>query len=217
VFEVPDGKLVWSTQIESSTELGDIALSPDGLHVVIDTGFDAESQQFNAKVVDISTNATVAVLHTCNPLSDILFSDDGSRLITADWCSDVVVYDSVSWDPIVTLGRGRGGAVSDAAVQGDLVATVGYDDMLRIRSFVSSELIAEIPLAQPSLNVEFLENGHVLVLGRDGTFYEFATEATELLAIASERLVRSFSEEECIVYEIDPCPTLDELRARQGS
>ncbi len=37
-------------------------------------------------------------------------------------------------------------------------------------------------------------------------------DGTELADIAADRLTRSFLPEECVTYDIAPCPALDALR-----
>jgi hypothetical protein len=52
----------------------------------------------------------------------------------------------------------------------------------------------------------------LLVTTSDGPVLVLTLDWEELLDVARSRVTRSFSEEECEVYHIDPCPTLDELR-----
>lgn len=42
----------------------------------------------------------------------------------------------------------------------------------------------------------------------------FSLEADNLRSRAFDRVHRGFSSEECATYGIDPCPTLEEMRAR---
>lgn len=39
----------------------------------------------------------------------------------------------------------------------------------------------------------------------------FTLDPEELKSIALDRLTRGFTEEECGTYEVDPCPTLQEM------
>ena len=45
-------------------------------------------------------------------------------------------------------------------------------------------------------------------------FYSFEkmTERDRLLGVVKDSLQRGFKDSECSLYEIDPCPTLEELR-----
>jgi hypothetical protein len=54
---------------------------------------------------------------------------------------------------------------------------------------------------------------HLLVTSMvDGTLRKVTTDTAELLDIARSRVTRTFTDTECAVYRIDPCPTLDEVR-----
>ncbi|MEO6651281.1 MAG: hypothetical protein ABIP17_01320 [Ilumatobacteraceae bacterium] len=43
----------------------------------------------------------------------------------------------------------------------------------------------------------------------------FTLDPTLLRELAFEKLNHRFRPEECRTYDIDPCPTLDEMRARR--
>jgi hypothetical protein len=41
----------------------------------------------------------------------------------------------------------------------------------------------------------------------------FTLDVEELLGIARDRLTRGFTPEECVAYDLDPCPSLTAVRA----
>jgi hypothetical protein len=47
-----------------------------------------------------------------------------------------------------------------------------------------------------------------------GVGVEVSLAVDDLVADAQERLTRSFTVGECATYQIDPCPTLDDIRSR---
>ena len=55
-----------------------------------------------------------------------------------------------------------------------------------------------------------------VAMAGEGVIRVFAVELDDLVRIATTRLTRSFTETECRLYDIDPCPTLAEVWARAG-
>lgn len=55
--------------------------------------------------------------------------------------------------------------------------------------------------------------GYGLLDGETRRLTELTIDPDQLMASARQRLTRSFTESECSTYEIDPCPTLEELKS----
>ena len=100
---------------------------------------------------------------------------------------------------------------------GDLIASVGADAFLRVWS--GRSLVTEVQFDVDEMaNVEFIDDTHLLVTSGFGSAaIEVTLDADELLAIARSRLTRSFTAEECTTFEVDPCPTLSDLKKGTGS
>ena len=63
------------------------------------------------------------------------------------------------------------------------------------------------------LDVEFLDEQAIL-LGSEFEAVVLFLDADRLLQVAKSRLTRSFTENECATYGIDPCPTLEVMLSR---
>ena len=163
--------------------------------------------------VDLDSGQLMGSVEACNPNGEMLFSDDSSTLYTADWCSDIALFDTQNWTEIARYGRGQGGALDDIAVSGELAATAGSDNVIRVWNLSSGEVILEVPLNSRVPNVEFLDDDHVMAVSLEGDVLVFTLDPKELKEIALDRLTRGFTEEECGIYGIDPCPSLEEIRA----
>lgn len=94
-----------------------------------------------------------------------------------------------------------------------LAATTGTDNVVRVWQLDTREVVLELPLNSRISNVEFLDESHVLAVGLDGEVLVFTLDSDELKSIARQRLTRGFTHEECTIYNINPYPALEEMRA----
>ena len=61
--------------------------------------------------------------------------------------------------------------------------------------------------------VDFISNDRLAVVDNNsGSLRLFTIDPVELLEIARARVTRGHTETECKKYNIDPCPTLEEIR-----
>ncbi len=62
-------------------------------------------------------------------------------------------------------------------------------------------------------SVMFIDDSHLLVVPRvEPVALVLTLDPAELADIGTARLTRGFTENECVTYSIEPCPTLEELR-----
>lgn len=62
--------------------------------------------------------------------------------------------------------------------------------------------------------VTFLDNKTILVAPQGGgPLLRFTIDPAQLFDIASNSPNRGFSDTDCATYDIDPCPTLEEMRS----
>jgi WD40 repeat protein len=152
-------------------------------------------------------------------------SADASLLYVADWIGGVWIYDTSSWEVVATWqthdAQHRGIAISP---EGNRLATTAEDNFVKVwdvsgirgRSSVSEPLplLDRIPAPKPSDAAWLTEDRLVVFLADDAKWLEVSLSIDELVAAAQLRLTRSFSEGECAIYGIKPCPTLEEIRGR---
>ena len=131
-------------------------------------------------------------------------------------CGPLVLIDASTWDQVDAIQAHRG-RVLDAAVNpaGTLIASAGSDGFVRVWRVEDRSLYTEIGFHVDEIaNVEFINDTHLLVTAGIGNEAIVITlDPDELLMIARDRIVRTFTPDECSRFEINPCPTLAELKS----
>lgn len=144
--------------------------------------------------------------------NSIEFTSDGSRLLTAHSDGVVRLWDL---DTRQTLReyRGHQGRVWDASLSPDetTIASVGADRTVRLWDTATGELLLVLRDDPGPTSVSFSPGGkHLMVTGILGA-HIYLTDTAELVDLAKTRLIRGFTDQECVTYSIAPCPTLEEI------
>jgi WD40 repeat protein len=102
-------------------------------------------------------------------------------------------------------------AMSD---DGSLLATGASDGFVRVWAAASGDLVHEISFGPTEIQgVAFIAVDHLAVATRvEGSVLHFTLDQARLIDIVRASLTRTFTEVECSRYDIEPCPSLDELR-----
>jgi WD40 repeat protein len=97
---------------------------------------------------------------------------------------------------------------------GPLMATGASDGILRVWDAVTGELKQQMDFGGSQVQgLAFIDDRHVAV-GLTGAGLLFMTvDPAELLQTVRASLTRTFTATECATYGIEPCPTLEEIRA----
>ena len=144
-------------------------------------------------------------------LRNLVFSPDGRNLVGAsDAEANVVVVDTETWEQSAVLSGHRGTARDvDVSPDSRLIASSDSTGLVRIWNLSTGEALQGIPLKNEVTNVEFVDERHLLVTGRDGPdVYVMTTDVDELLEIARSRVTRDLTDEECRTYlHVDACPS----------
>ena len=213
VFDTETDAVLYRADIErdldSYTGAGVIGLSPDGSTFVYRS---AEEPLRVTTVVDLDDMSEIESTDQLDMNYEIIFSDDGTRVYAANWVGIIYVHDASTFELLDTLTRAQN-SLLDVAVRGDLVATVGFDNVVRVQSLDTHELELEIGLDVKAENIEWLNDDHLMVMAIDGSVLVFTVNSDELQEIALEALTRGFTDEECASFGIIPCPTLEEIRS----
>ena len=93
---------------------------------------------------------------------------------------------------------------------GALVAVTSGDGFVRIYTD-EGDLRHSIPLPNPS-DAWWLDEENLVVGTGNGPWTVLTIDSDRLLATVKASLSRGFTDAECSLYEIDPCPTLEELQ-----
>jgi WD40 repeat protein len=95
---------------------------------------------------------------------------------------------------------------------GTLIATMGSDGQLKVWDTATGALVAD--LGAFVWGHAFHPDGEHLIAGDTaGTIQVLTLNVDELIDIATSRITRSFTDDECATYRIDPCPTLEDLKS----
>jgi WD40 repeat protein/DNA-binding SARP family transcriptional activator len=136
-------------------------------------------------------------------------SADGRHLVAATQDSRLAVYDTDTGERVGPAWVAHDGMILDLEVASDSRTFVSASDdgTLKVWDLPSGRLLQTIPVGGPARNVEFVADHHVLA-STPGPLSIFTLNVDELLDIARDRLTRGFAPEECVAYDLDPCPSL---------
>ncbi len=152
------------------------------------------------------------------PGARLIVSPDGAFIVgTPDpqGASYLDVLDPETLDTVHHISGAHAGIINAIAVSQDasLIASGSIDEWVRVWSAEDGSLVHAIRADDQVFGLEFAnDDQHLLVTLETGDRFTYTLDPDELLEIARSRLTRGFTDAECARFEIDPCPTLDELR-----
>jgi WD40 repeat protein len=204
-----------------------VAFSPDGTRIAARAEGIAESLAdfgSHTAIFDLDGNQTMRV--ELDPpragASVVAFSTDGTTLLVngrlAGGAYDVSLWDPGTGELISTLGPVEGlVAAASFGPEGSRVA-VGDQSAVRVFDTETGTVLFTLPALNDDSLVTDLAFGPegtrlAAAVHGEGVLRVFAIDVDDLAGIAIERLTRSFTDTECRIYAIDPCPTLAEMRA----
>ena len=88
---------------------------------------------------------------------------------------------------------------------GDRVAAGDPDGSVELYDVASGEVSHKIPVGGDVNNLAFIDDDHLLVIPRSGPGYVVTVDVDELFRLAEERVLRTFTAEECERFGIDSC------------
>ncbi len=136
-------------------------------------------------------------------------SGDGRWLVTRG-AQEVQLVDTETWN-VRFLVDGfndiRGTAFNG---DGTLIAVADADSM-RIIDIETGLIAQQVQLPGVS-DIYFIDDETVVIGTNNGIFGTVSLSTDELVSRTRANLRRTFTDQECDVYRIDPCPTLDEMR-----
>lgn len=219
VWDTSTGEMVWTLDTpQGVTQWVDdgyptVAFSPDGSVLVVTQG----TLRFGPErmlVVDTATWEVVAEPDLPDQILDTEFAPDGSYLAAgAAVTESLFVYDTETWE-LSDLGP-QGDWIFSTSVSPDSsrVATVTNNGQIWIWDVASGSVVQKLSFAAPPdlWKAVFLDNNTLLVKSAEEIVTLFL-DVDRLIDVARSRLTRSFTADECATYDIDPCPTLAEIR-----
>ena len=211
VWDTSTGEMIWNLG-EDDEEIGAgaegiVEFSPDGSLLI------RNSHRF----VEVWTTASwqmVAEFELTRAPKAAEFTPDGSELVLVD--DAVVIVDTTTWEETARLTGQQGSLLLDLAIDptGRLAASVGFDSEAWIWDLDSHAVAHRFSfpnLFQGLRNVEWVDE-QTLLLGSRPRAVMMTLDPEVLIRTAADRVTRSFTDQECATYDIDPCPTLEEIR-----
>ncbi|MEA1902032.1 MAG: WD40 repeat domain-containing protein [Actinomycetota bacterium] len=226
VWAVETGKMIWSRDTEDGMDGAltlfdaNVAFSPDDQHLVISlfNGVDGLEQPGIIEVREVgSPDVVVAKFRTdVGGPSKMEFTPDGRLLVLNDQALNVIVVDTEDWERVHTLSGQQGVYFPDIAVDptGRFVATAGRDGVSIVRNLETGEEVQRFTAPRTPFglrNVEWVDET-TLMLGTRPWAVLVTLDPATLVETARSKLTRSFTDEECVTYNIDPCSTLEEMK-----
>jgi WD40 repeat protein len=220
VWDTSSGEMVWQLDTDAGRSLWpigfpDVAFSPDGDELAVFRG-DLNSRFGLLSIVGTGDWSTTWEFPTEHLVSELAYAPNDSYLVASTLGHTLELYDTSAGRHLGTLGP-QAGPVVDVAISPDsrLIATASDDGESWVwdASARAVEQRLAFPVQQRLINVEFLDEQAIL-LGSEFEAVVLFLDADRLLQVAKSRLTRSFTENECATYGIDPCPTLEVMLSR---
>ena len=212
VHDVNTGQAVWrSPRVTDSGDFGhQIALSHDGSTVLW-----LESTTDGYTATDISSGQRLAALGNPASAAEIAFHPVENYAFIGHHGGQLVVLDTAEWETRSILARSQSGDIADIGISPDgaTVAAGHWDGRFRVWDWRNERLLIDLELGVPIRHVTYFDQDHVLVMSRTGDAVMITLDNDELMDLAANRVTRSFTDEECSTYGIDPCPTLEAIRS----
>ena len=223
VWDTSSGEIIATPTVSHDIDPESVlnaAFSPDGNRLVASLG----SELWMFATDDWSeVNQYLAPATGEVPVDNLTFTPDGETLMGTALArfgpGDIVFMDGTTLEHLDQITSAHQGGVNDLALNqdGSLLASAGVDGLVRVWDVATRSLLHQIPVSPTGDvgGVDFVgDTGHLLVTAAEtGELRKVTSNTEELLEIARERVTRGFSETECDTYRIDPCPTLEEIRA----
>jgi WD40 repeat protein len=150
--------------------------------------------------VDVSGRAEIS------PSGELIaVVEDGKGLTIIEL--DTGQFQQVPADLGTSTIRGIGFSGDESAI------ALGSEEDIKIVDLASRIITDSIPIPGVS-DIFWLDDATMVIGSKNGVWGRISLDADDLVASAQRNLVRSFTDEECATYRIDPCPSLEEMMSR---
>ncbi len=178
------------------------AMSADGTRVATARApRGANINKWGVTIWDATTG--VAMLTVDEHGQSLAFSPDGSVLAVADPFGPAVLLEASTGRRLAVLTGHLGGVASLAySPDGSRLATGGYDGTVRVWDTSTGTSLLVVPAHEGAVwSVEFSPDASMLAsAGDDALVRVWAMAVDDLLGIASDRVTRSLTDDECAQY-----------------
>ncbi len=180
------------------------AWSPDGTRIV------TSSPDGTARVWEAATGQSLATLGHTSGVNSAAWSPDGTRIVTASDDKTARVWDAATGQSLVTFS-GHTDSVNSAAwsPDGTRIVTASTDRTAQVWDAATGQSQATLSGHTGQVNsAAWSPDGTCIVTaGADGTARIYPMDVVGLVALAQQRLHRTFTPAERATYFGDPLPT----------
>lgn len=227
----PDGRLL---AMSSFTADGQVWLAETGESLAIWPFSSAAFTPDGTKIVSVDSVETPARLQVHSTedfslldshefdegwfLNWIVVAGDGSTVVGGQG-PDIVFFDIETLNEVGRWAGAHDGQVRqfDVSDDGSMLASIGFDGFAKVWDLETGGLLHDIQVSEDDRGqaIAFAnDDRHLLVSVAGGPLAIYTLDEDELFEIARDRLVRGFTESECLQYFPDTdCPTLEEMKA----
>jgi WD40 repeat protein len=240
VWNARDGRLLFSAPARASRAQIDayegqprVIFTPDSSHLLISYAFDRAAPAtatVKTGVIETLSTATWATISTTSlapsvfgsrSLSFVDFTPDGSTLLAVTGAGGTSNATLVWLDAATLQVRGPGPIepsqlikVAALSPDGLLLATGGSNGVLKVWNVKTGELDQQMDFGGSQVQgLAFIDDRHLAVTPQGGGLLIMTVDHAELADIVRASLTRTFTALECTTYGIEPCPTLEQMRA----
>jgi WD40 repeat protein/transcriptional regulator with XRE-family HTH domain len=203
LWDARTGNLIFSLSGHTAP-LSSIAFSPDGTRLVT-SSLDGTALAWDA----IAGKQLFYLSGHADEIPQVVFSPDGKFLATASVDGNAKMWDGSSGKEILTLS-GHTSSVFGVAFSpdGKTIATASGDRTAKLWDAVTGEELLTLYAPDGLTSVAFSPDGTQLATAsRDGTDRIYLLKIEDLMALATQRVTRSLTTEECQQYlHLEACP-----------
>jgi WD40 repeat protein len=240
VWDARDGRLLFSAPPRASSAqlimgqgMPRVIFTPDSKRLVVSynpmQGDPAAATVETGTIETLSTETwtTISTTSLAPPvfgsrnLGFVGFTPDGSTLLAVSGFQDTVNATLVWLDAATLQVRDPGPVVLSQLIRsaslspdGSLLATGGGNGVLSVWNTKTGELDQQMDFGAAQVQgVAFIDNRHLAVTPQYNDLLIMTVDHAELADIVRASLTRTFTALECTTYGIEPCPTLEQMRA----
>jgi len=183
---------------------GTIAMSPDGTRLVVGDSSSA------VRVLDVRSGEPLREEHNNSFVVHVAISPDGKQYAAASIDGTAVVRDlatgKVLFPPLTQSGTIY---QLEYSLDGKYISTAGFDGVAKVWDASTGKELHSLQGGSAQVRgAHFSRDGtHLITTGMDGVIREYTLNIEELVELATARLTRSLTTEECKKYlYVEQCP-----------
>jgi class 3 adenylate cyclase/WD40 repeat protein/energy-coupling factor transporter ATP-binding protein EcfA2 len=227
VWDASDGRIIFRGSADPTQSVNQVLFTPGSKGLVVsyfNTGLIEEwSTTTWEKVATATLDTSIAGV---GKLGLIGFTPNGSTILAlggfgrlgGEGDATLLWLDAATLQPrdAPRVEHAHTGSPKSMALNpdGSLMATGASDGILRVWDTKTGALSQQLDFGGREVQgIAFIDDGHLAVTPQGGDLLIMTVDPAELLSTVRASLTRSFATAECKRYAIEPCPTLEQMRA----